>query len=65
MKMMHPIRSKEEHARLAKMMATVKVRCIGCGATKEVRANEIPHGEVPMCDKCFMPMVAVSAQVNP
>jgi hypothetical protein len=41
---------------------TVKVKCIGCGATKEVCAGEIPKDEVPMCDSCFMPMVAVSAK---
>ena len=39
------------------MSATVKVKCVGCGATKEVG----PQSDTPMCDKCFAPMVAVSA----
>lgn len=39
------------------MEAKVKVKCIGCGATKEVG----PQSDVVMCDKCMNPMVAVSA----
>lgn len=43
----------------------VKVRCIGCKSTKIVDQAEAERlnatGSVPMCDGCFMPMVAVSA----
>lgn len=43
-------------------VAIVTCKCIGCDATKEVRANEIPPDEVPMCDACGMPMLAESAR---
>jgi hypothetical protein len=39
----------------------VKVKCVGCGAKKDIRAGEIASGDHPMCDICFMPMVPVSA----
>jgi hypothetical protein len=39
----------------------VKVRCVGCGATREVGPGEIARGDVPMCAACFLPMVAVAA----
>lgn len=44
------------------MAGSVTVKCIGCGSKKEVGPGEIPKGEVPMCDKCFNPMIAVSAK---
>lgn len=44
------------------MTPSVTVKCIGCGHKKEVSPGEIPEGEVPMCDKCFNPMVATSAK---
>lgn len=37
----------------------VTVRCIGCKSTKVVGREQ---RDQPMCDKCFMPMVAVSAK---
>ena len=42
------------------MKTIVKVicKCVGCGAKKEVGTGEVSKGEVPMCDKCYMPMVA-------
>lgn len=43
------------------MTATVTVKCIGCGKTKEVGPGEVPKGEMPMCE-CMNPMVAVSAE---
>ncbi len=45
------------------MKTAVTVRCIGCGATREIEAYEIPAGEVPVCQKsdCFAMMLAVKA----
>lgn len=35
----------------------VIVRCVACRATREIGPDEIPPGEVPMCEACFSPMV--------
>lgn len=43
-------------------MVVVIVKCVGCGTIKEIKPGEIPKDEVPMCDKCFMPMVAERAK---
>lgn len=43
-------------------MATVNVKCVGCGATREIKEGEVPKGEMPVCKKCFSPMVATGAQ---
>lgn len=40
---------------------TVTVKCVVCGKKKEIGPNEIPKGEVPMCE-CFNPMIPVSAK---
>lgn len=48
--------------RQTKREAVVIARCVGCGAEREIRAGEIPQGQHPMCDKCFMPMVAKEAR---
>jgi len=37
------------------------VKCVACGATKEIGPKEIEAGEQPMCDICFMPMIAEKA----
>ena len=39
----------------------VIAKCVGCENKREIRAGEVPSGDVPMCDKCFMPMVAEKA----
>jgi hypothetical protein len=39
----------------------VTAKCVGCGHKREIRAGEIPKGEMPMCPKCFMPMLADKA----
>jgi len=36
----------------------VVAKCVGCGATREIKAGEVPPGSHPMCEKCYMPMVA-------
>jgi hypothetical protein len=43
-------------------MATVTVKCVGCGATREIGEGEIAPGETPVCEKCFSPMVATEAR---
>lgn len=44
--------------------AIVKVRCVACGDTRDITAGEIAPGEVPMCRRCFSPMVAVEARTE-
>lgn len=36
----------------------VIAKCVNCGEEREISAGEILKGEHPMCDKCFMPMIA-------
>ena len=43
-------------------MVVVIVKCVGCGAKREINPGQIPKDEVPMCDKCFMPMVPERAK---
>ena len=43
----------------------VTVKCTGCGEKRKIKPGEIPKDEVPMCEKCYMPMVAVSAEARP
>jgi hypothetical protein len=45
-------------------MVTVIAKCIGCGDKREIKAGEIPVGEQPMCQKCFMPMIVESAKAG-
>ena len=40
----------------------VVVKCVCCGNKKDIGIGEVPADEVPMCDKCFMPMVAIEAK---
>lgn len=40
---------------------SIKVRCIGCKQTKVL--SPIPRGDSPpMCNDCYLPMVAVEAR---
>ena len=41
--------------------AVVTAKCVGCGATREIRAGEIAPGDMPMCALCFMTMIAERA----
>lgn len=43
-------------------MITVIVTCVGRGSKKEIKPGEMAKDDVPMCDKCFMPMVATKAK---
>lgn len=40
----------------------VTCRCVNCGAKRDIRAGEVPKGDIPMCEKCYSPMVAESAK---
>lgn len=44
------------------MERVLVAKCVGCGKTRDIRAGEIPAGDTPMCDTCFMPMVAERAE---
>ena len=46
------------------MEAIVIAKCIECGEKKSIKANEVPKGEMPMCDKCFGIMIAESAELK-
>ena len=42
----------------------IKVKCVGCDNEDEIIGGQIPKGEQPMCQKCFMPMIAVEAKLE-
>ena len=42
-------------------MTIVTAKWIACSKKREIKAGEIPQGEQPMLDECFMPMVAEKA----
>ena len=46
------------------MVVTVIAKCVACGKKREIQAGEIPKGEHPMCDLCFLPMIAQQAQAK-
>lgn len=48
----------------SKKVASVRVRCIGCKAEKDVKAGEVKPGDHPMCEKCGMLTVPVEARVR-
>lgn len=54
--------SKSQLKRLTAQGAIVTAKCIGCGHTKEIRPGEIKPDDVPICEKCYMPMIAHSAR---
>lgn len=39
------------------------VKCT-CGETKDLRPGDVADDDIPMCDKCFMPMMPYSAGVK-
>jgi hypothetical protein len=45
--------------RTAKVYVTVK--CVGCGHRQDVKPGQVEASDVPMCERCFMPMVPESA----
>lgn len=42
----------------------VIAKCVGCGNKTEIIGGQIPKGEQPICQKCFMPMIAEKAVVR-
>lgn len=46
------------------MKPFVIAKCTGCDNKKKIYAGEVPKGEQPMCEKCFMPMVAESSGIE-
>lgn len=50
------------------MEKVVIAKCVGvgCGHKREIKAGEITKGEqpVPVCDKCFMPMIAERVELR-
>jgi hypothetical protein len=42
----------------------VIVKCVQCMKRREIGPGEVPKGEVPMCDDCYVPMVAVRAELK-
>jgi len=47
-----------------RLVPVVIVKCVQCGKRRDIKAGEVPKGEVPMCDDCYMPMVAVRAELK-
>jgi hypothetical protein len=39
----------------------VRVECVRCKARKDIGPGDVSPGLIPMCVKCYMPMIAVSA----
>ena len=44
---------------------SVTARCPSCLSTREIGPGEIPVGDVPMCERCLLPMFVVRAQATP
>lgn len=44
--------------------ARVTVECVTCGRRKEIGPEDVAPGDVPSCDKCLSPCVAVKAEVR-
>jgi hypothetical protein len=39
----------------------VVAKCVGCGKERKIYAGEVASNDHPMCDACFMPMIAKGA----
>ena len=42
----------------------VRARCVGCGHERDIQAGEVAPNDVPMCERCFMPMIAAHARAK-
>ena len=40
------------------MSKIVIAKCVSCSKKREIQAGDIPAGEHPICDECYMPMTA-------
>lgn len=36
----------------------IVAKCVGCGVKREIGMFDVAQGDHPMCEKCFMPMIA-------
>jgi len=54
--------SKSQLKRLAAQGAVVTVKCVSCGARRDIKPDEIRLGDQPMCNQCGSPMVVESAR---
>lgn len=43
----------------------VVARCPACKSERKIYAGDVAPGDYPMCEKCFMPMLAKSAVAKP
>lgn len=43
-------------------MIVVIVKCVSCGREEEIKSGEVTKGDVPICSKCFTPMVPKKAR---
>jgi len=51
---------------MKKQTETVIVaKCIGCGKKRDISAFEVEPDSMPVCDECFMPMIAEKAVQKP
>lgn len=46
-----------------KVILVIVAQCVACGHRRDIQAGEVAPDELPMCDKCFSPMIAVSAAI--
>ncbi len=46
------------------MNVRVETKCVGCGHRQSFGPNDVEPGEHPMCERCFMPMVPIKAEVK-
>ena len=54
--------SKSQLKRYLAQGATVTAKCVGCGHRQEIKPGEVKADDVPICPKCYMPMIAESAR---
>lgn len=43
------------------IMSYVIAKCVACGHRKKIKPGEVNSGDLPMCEKCYSPMVAEKA----
>lgn len=42
----------------------VKVKCVSCKSERTTGPGEVADNDFPMCDKCFMPIVPIRANID-
>ena len=50
--------------RRAAMVATVLAECVLCQTRREIGPGDVEPGNTPVCQKCYGPMIAVSARAR-